>query len=84
MHFTSINKYKRKLVPVLLLEKDGHFIVCIVRMINRYHLTLITVTYRALIAKLFDSDIDLSKYLYHTAVGLGIYFRIQVEQTDTY
>lgn len=69
---------------MLLLEKDDHFIVCIVRMINRYNLTLNTVTYRTLIAKLFDTDIDLSKYLYHTAVGLGIYFRIQVEQTDTY
>lgn len=69
---------------MLLLEKDDHFIVCIVRMINRYDLTLNTVTYHALIAKLFDTDIDLSKYLYHAAVGLGIYFRIQVEQTDTY
>lgn len=53
------HKYKRKLVPVLLLKKDDHFIVCIVRMINRYDLTLNTVTYRALITKLFDTDIDL-------------------------
>ena len=46
---------------MLLLEKDDHFIVRIVRVINRYDLTLNTVTYRALIAKLFDTDIDLSK-----------------------
>lgn len=63
---------------MLLLEKNYFLIIHIAKLIINYNFVLNTITYRTLIATLIHIDMASTKRLYQTAIGLGIYSRIQV------
>lgn len=65
-------------MPTLLSKKNYVLIIHIAKLIINYNFIPNTITYRALIATLIHIDMALTKRLYQTAIGLGIYSRIQV------
>ncbi|XP_043522519.1 protein PFF0380w-like [Frieseomelitta varia] len=74
----DITNFVNKAVPMLLSEKNYFLIIHIAKLIINYNFIPNTITYRALIATLIHIDMALTKRLYQTGIGLGIYSRIQL------